>query len=758
MKFASLYVALLAAGLCATANAAQIQGQITDESGAPIAAAVVSIDGGKQTHTDHMGRYQLTVNDNSHLHLHVSAKQYVHAQQELMVTTGTLTQNITLAATPVENITVTASALGRSALESTSPVTVLGEDQLRLATQPSLGDTLEQQPGVQASHFTPAASRPIIRGMGGPRVKVLENGLSVGDASTVSADHAVTTEAASAQQIEILRGPGTLLYGNGAIGGVVNVVDQRAIEEPIDSFTGDLGARYDTANDGRTVSTNLNAGNGTFNWHIDGTRRRTHSEDIPGHAIKGVEGHTGKLDNSQLELDDFAGGVGYTDDRAYVSVSGTRTESNYGIPSRGEDDAPDITIDLQKTNWQLHSGLLDPLPGFTKVKFDGAYTHYEHAEEENGDADTFFTNKESEGRLTLNNAPWGEWQGVIGLHAIHRDFSIKGEEALTPDTITDTTAIFIVQERRVGDFRFELGGRLEHYRLKADDMDLETLNGDQLYSPGTTTENNLSLSAGMVWDFSPSYNLSVSLNRAERSATAEELYSYGPHDATQSFEVGSQYTINNGQITPKDGDSDKEVANNIDITLRKLEGLWTGSFSASYNRVDDYFYEQDTGLIADDIANAGEEGDIPVYQYTQGDIELYSFEGQANVPFADYWSLSVFSDYTRGRLRDGGDLPRISPLRVGSTLNFDYQQWHADVGSVTYAKQDKTAENETETSGYTLMNASVNYRIYTANGDLFVYLKGTNLTDREARPHTSLLKDYAPLMGRNFTLGMRYDF
>ncbi|MDF0533882.1 TonB-dependent receptor [Shewanella yunxiaonensis] len=758
MKLAVLFVALASAGVTSTAFAAQLQGKVTDTKGNPVKDAMVSVDGGTQTTTDAQGQYRLQVADNSHLHLHISSDNYKHGEQDLTVSSGTITQNFTLTAVQIENIVVTASPLGRSALESTTPVTVLSDDQLKLNTEPTLGDTLDKLPGVQATHFGAGASRPIIRGMDGPRVKVLENGLSVGDASTVSADHAVTAEAASAEQIEILRGPGTLLYGNGAIGGVVNVVDKRMHEQPVDTFNGSVGARYDSANNGETVNADLNGGNGKFNWHLDGTHRNTDDYDIPGEAIEGDATTHGSVDNSQLKLNEYAGGVGYTGDNGFISVSGARTESNYGIPGRGEVDAPDITIDMKKTAWQLHAGLLDPFAGFSKVRLDAGYTDYQHAEEEDGDADTFFYNKQSEARLTLNNNPWGEWQGAMGLHIMHRDFSVQGAEQLTPNSNTDTLAAFIMQERKVGDFRFELGGRVEDYRLNPEAMTLETLIGEEEYQPEKLSDLNTTLSAGLVWDFDPSYNLSLALTRAERAATAEELYSYGPHDATQSFELGSEFRIENGQIVVNAGDANKEIANNIDLTLRKLDGSWTGSLSMAYNRVNNFFYEANTGLVASDIVNSDGEGDLPVYQYAQDDAELYSIEAQAKIPFNDSWSMDLFSDYTRGKLVDGGNLPRISPLRFGSTLNFDVDQWHADVGMIAYARQTDVAENETETAGYTLVNAAVTYRLFGDSGDMLLYLKGTNLTNQEARPHTSLLKDYAPLMGRNVMLGVSYNF
>ncbi|MCL1127478.1 TonB-dependent receptor [Shewanella surugensis] len=754
MRHALSYIALALAGGSTPVIGAQIQGQITDNNGAPIAGAQVRIAADNKTISDAQGQYQLSFADNSLAHLHVSADNFTDADDDLPITTGTVTQNVSLEQAMMETIVVTASPFLQSAVESTTPISVMSEEQLKLNTEPTLGDTLEKLPGVQASHFGAGASRPIIRGMSGPRVLVLENGLSVGDASTVSADHAVTTEAGTAQQIEILRGPGSLLYGNGAIGGVVNVVNNRVHEEAVDELSGNFGTQYVTGNNGRTVNGELNGGNGKFNWHVDGTQRNTDDLDIAGNAIEDQADTHGTLANSQLEQDNYAAGVGYTGDNSFISISGAHTDSNYGIPKRNEDD-PDISIDLQKTVWQLHSGLLNPFSGVSKLRFDAGYTDYQHAELEDDVADTFFYNKESEVRLSINNTPWGEWQGSMGLHAIHRDFSVEGEEALTPDSKTDTLAAFIVQERKIDDFRIKLGGRIEHYRLDPDSMNLETSTSTQNYQPDGVNDNNLTLSAGIVWDFDPVYNLGLSFERAERSATAEELYSFGDHDATQSFDVGSQFKIENGEVIADSDSNNKEIANNIDLTLRKLNGAWTGSLSMAYNRINNFYYEKDTGLIASDI---DEEGSLPVYQFTQGDAEFYSVEAQAKIPFDDTWSLDLLSDYTRGLLVDGGNLPLISPLRFGSTINFDQLDWHAEIGVMAYAKQTETAENETDTAGYALLNTAVTYHLMMDDNDIMLYVKGTNLLNQDARPHTSLLKEYAPLMGRSFTIGMNYDF
>lgn len=783
MRLAPLTLALAAAGAITPAWAAEVAGQITDLTGAPVAGVTIEVTGAQlRTQSDAQGRYRLAVADNQHLHLHVGAPAYVHQELDLDITTGLLVQDLVLRPSNIENITVTGTALGRSVLESATPVSVLSDDKLRLATAPTLGDTLAKEPGVQSSYFGPVASRPVIRGMDGARVKVLQNGLSVSDASTISADHSVTAEASTAQQIEILRGPGTLLYGNGAIGGVVNVVDNRIAQHPIEGLSGEVDGRYGTGADERTLAASLNGGNGRLALHLDGTRRRTHDVDIPGYGEKDPDEPQphGTLANSDVRQDEGTAGIAYTGDRGFIGVSVNRLESNYGIVGHEHEHEEEaeaeheehgdegVRIDLEKTNYQLLAGLGNPLPGFNRLSFAAAYTDYQHRELEEGLAATTFTNKESEGRLSLYHDPLGEWQGVIGLHLNHRDFAASGEEAITPSSKTDSLAAFVVEERQFGNLNLELGARVERYQIKAGTLVLEGHDGDQVFTPAKQRDTNLSLSAGSVWEFSPGYNLGLALTHAERSATAEELYSYGPHLATGTFEVGALYHLHGDHGHPSDGSLEQEKANNLDLTLRKFEGDWSWSLNLFYNEVDNYFYQRNTGVVVgeDEEEEAHEEegehhhhGEgLPIYQYSQGNARLYGFEAQVKVPMGELWSIDAFSDYTRGKLKDGGNLPRISPLRLGLTVNLDWQDWHADLGAVRYGKQDKVAEFESASDGYTLVDASLSYRYYSGNGDLFFYLKGNNLTDREARPHTSFLKDKAPLPGRNLTLGVRYAF
>ncbi|WP_341502108.1 TonB-dependent receptor [Gallaecimonas sp. GXIMD4217] len=786
MKLNRISAALLLAGLHLPAQALDLSGRVTDEAGNPVAKATVSLLGSqKEAKTDQDGRFHFTVKDNSHLHLHVTAPRYQHGELEIDGGTEPLELSIRLKESSIENIVVTAGALRRGVLESANPITVLAEDDLRLAAQPSLGETLAREPGVQSSYFGPAASRPVIRGMDGPRVRVVQNGLGTGDASTVSADHAVTTESGTARQIEVLRGPATLLYGNGAVGGVVNVVDNRVPRREQEGLSGELEGRYATVNDERTLTATLDGGSGAFAWHLDGNRRRAHDTAIPGAADIHEPDQRGLLENSSLENDEFTLGASHVGEHGFIGLSYNSLDSNYGVPGHHhgeeheeegheeeghEEEAEEsVRIDLDKTAWQLLAELDDPFAGFSRLQWAAGYNDYEHTELEGGAVGTVFKNETREARLALEHNPLAEWQGVLGLHWLSRDFGAQGEEAFSPDSQSRALAAFLVEERQLGEVTLELGGRLEHYRIEASPFELETDEGHEQVAPGKISHNNLSLSASANWRFTDGYSLGAALSRAERGATAEELYSFGPHLATGTFEVGSLFHLEaegeHGHGHFEGGEPQTEVANNLDITFRKFGGDLGLTANLFYNRIDHYFYQENTGLVAEGgheeeegEAEHDHGGELPIFQYRQADVEFYGYELDASWQLDEHWSVDAFSDYTRARLKDGGELPRIPALRLGLTLNYDWDDWHMELGATRYGRQDKVAEGEEETPGYTLVDAALTYRHYTDAGDLLFFLKGSNLTDREARPHTSFLKEVAPLPGRNLTLGVRYAF
>ncbi len=786
LKFTSLFAAM---AISCQLHAATVTGVVKDDKGNPVEGAVVTVEGNNvRATTDENGRYRLENLVDGHVHMHVSSVDHIHEDRELDEVTGTQTVDFVLAASSIENIIVTANYFESSVLESVTPVSVLAGEELRKRQAPTLGETLKTTPGINSSYFGPVASSPIIRGNDGPRVKITQNSLDVSDASRVGADHNVGTDAGTATQIEVLRGPATLQYGSGAIGGVVNVVDNRIPNAVPEGIEGEAELRHETASDEKFAKVDLNAGAGNWAFHLDAFNRETNNIEIPGFAeLEPDEGEeAGTLESSNINATSVTGGLSYVGERGYIGFSVQQLDNLYGIPGaghheeeeEGEEEEESISLDVDNTRYQLAGELLRPFEGVNNIKLAAGYTDYEHVELEGDEIGTLFANETSEIRLSADHESIAGWHGTVGLHYSTVDFEALGEEAFTPASDTDMFAVFVVEEKRIGDVTIQLGGRIERNELSADPFDVplaheeEEEEGEEEEELSTVIFPDLdytsvSLSAGFNWEYTDGYSLAVNLSRSERAPTQQELFSAGEHVSTQTFDLGAFFVTNDeGGIELSGATIDEEVANNIDVTWRKFSGDWGFTFTAFYNQVDDYLFQADTGFFFEEEGHHEEEGaeveeeeeeELPIQNFRQEDADLYGFEAEVHYQINDIFNFKAFGDFIRAEV-DSGDLPRIPPLRIGGELAFEYQGWNGDVGIIWYDDQDRIAEFETETDGYTLIEAGVNYTFSTQNTDWIFFARGTNLTDEEARNHTSFLVDQAPLPGRGFTLGVRAQF
>ena len=624
--------------------------------------------------------------------------------------------------TRLGEIVVTASPLRGTAEEISDPVEVLAGERLDEDKAATLGETVSGLPGVQSSYFGPGVGRPIIRGLDGPRISVLAGGLSTQDVSTVSQDHAVTSEPFQADQIEVLKGPATLLYGTGAIGGVVNVVYVRIPERaPEDSITGRSELRYDSVADGITGMLRADGGNERFALHFDGVYRDNEDYEI----------RDGELPNSFVETKTGALGGSLLGDWGFLGFAVSRYLDEYGNP--GEPGDPEegeggVFLDFEQTRFELKGGYLQPFGIFSSARFAIANSDYEHIEFEGDEVGTLFVNDSTDGRFELTHSAFGNWKGAVGAQFADREFEAIGEEAFVPKTQTDSFGLFVIEQYKRDRFQLDLGARID---------DVESNPVDQ---PGRDF-NPFSLSAGAIWRFDDVFHLSFNLDRAERAPAEEELFANGPHVATSSFEIG-------------DANLSEETANQAELGLHYHSGVIEAKVAAYYNRFNDYIFLVDTGEVEDDL---------PVRQWTQADARFRGFEGELLWHISDTasgaYDLRLFGDTVRATLTGGlGNVPRIVPSRVGADLRWRTDGWRASVGAVRYGDQDDTATNETSTDGYTLVDAHVAYHV---DGDGYaweLFADGTNLTDRDARVHTSFLKDRVPLPGRGISLGIRTWF
>ncbi|WP_159627422.1 TonB-dependent receptor [Massilia puerhi] len=623
-------------------------------------------------------------------------------------------------------VVVSASGLGVASDDMVTPVTSLGGNELVRTRQSTLGETLSSMPGITSSHFGAGASRPIIRGMDGPRVKILSDGSEIQDASTISPDHAVAFEPVLAERIEVLRGPSALAYGGGAVGGVVNIIDRKVpTAMPQNGLEGSAEVRANSAAREKTGAFELTTGSGNVALHVEGVKR-----DADDYRVgKDWEGGR-RVPGSYKETETGTVGLSWVGKDGYLGAAFTKERGQYGLPGHGfENEAGQIeapVVDLDSERWDVRGEYRNPVAGIERVRLRASFTDYIHDEVEGSAVATTFKNKGHDGRLEFVHAPVKGWHGVFGLQTTRRDFSAIGAEAYVPPTLTKKHAAFLTEEYRLGNVRFEAAVRHEWQ-----DVDVEVDKPDS-HTRGT------SLSLGAVWKFAPEYSLGTSLSHTHRLPTAEELFADGPHLATNTYEIGNPNLV-------------KETSNNLDLTLRKFAGRTTFSLSAFHNRIGDYIYSQTRGQF---------EG-LQLINYAQRDATFTGLEGEVAHNLSSVWKATVFGDYVRARFDEGPgsrDIPRTPAHRLGVKLEGDWGAWNGLAELVSRGKQDKIAEFETETGGYTTLNLSTHYSTRIGNLPAQLYVRLNNVTDRLAYSHTSFIKDYAPLTGRNLTAGLRVLF
>ncbi|MBB3120015.1 TonB-dependent receptor [Pseudoduganella violacea] len=613
-----------------------------------------------------------------------------------------------------------------------TPAKVLAGDELRDKTGTSLGETLSQELGVSASAFGAGASRPIIRGLEGSRVKMLENGMAVSDVSGLSNDHAVSSEGASARQIEILRGPAALLYGSGAIGGLVNVVNERIPTELEAKPTGQLEARYSTADKGRALSGGVDGSAGKVAWHADGSWRNTDDYKIPAPRKAGdPDSESGRLPHSATRERSGGLGASYIESWGFVGASVSRLSNLYGIPS---DEGS--KIDQKQTRYDIDSLVRAPFSGFESFKFKAGYTDYKHAElNDENQPEVVFKNRSLETRAELAHKPLAGWNGTFGVQTENQHFSALSAEG-GPDTVPVThstsRAAFLVEEVDAGPVHMNAGARIENVKRK----------------PVTGLNRSFDLrsaSVGGMWPFVPGYGLGATLSYAQRAPAIEELYSGGPHDATATFDIGNP-------------DFKKETSRNIELTLQKTSGQVRWKVNVFRNKIKDFIYGHITGNMLDEDGHAGEELRERVFEQANATVRGAEAEMTYNER-GPGWSGRVFADTSRGKLDVGGNLPLQPANRIGASVGYREGGWRGGLSLVHAQGQDRLASFETtNTPGYNQLNANLAYTQKLGSQDVTWFLIARNLLNEEIRVSTSVLKDIAPLPGRSLVFGVRTRF
>ena len=679
----------------------------------------------------------------------------------LSLTTAVMTP-IAIAAEPlIENIVVVAHPLSGESLSQA--VDILEGLELERKATTNIGATLAKQPGIHSAPFGNAVGRPIIHGLGGARIKIMEDRIDTLDVSVTSGDHAVSIEPFIAERIEVLKGAGTLLYGSGAIGGVVDIHTGRIPHHiPQKSISGGVETRFNDNDEANTTSIKLNGGKNSFAWHLDATRKDSDDYKITGdaesarlHALEEAEGgadtdeheeHEGDtLPGSAFKFESAAFGGSYIKDWGFIGLSVSDTDATYGLPGHAEhhdeegeeegeehhdEEGETATLVLKQTRTDFELGLEDPFESVSSINVRVGVNDYEHQEiEPDGEVATRFSNQAWESRAELI-FDTNEWTSVLGVQYSQRDFSALGEEAFIQPVDTTESGLFWLTERSLSRFDLEAGlriGKTKHKPSAAANKDF----------------SNYSASLGAIIPLSDVWQLNIIADYSSRAPVAEELYADGPHLTTNSYEQGN-------------ASLDSETAINLSATLQYQDERWSGSITTYQTQFSDFIYQQATG---------GELDELAVFAYQQNDARFFGADVElaANIikQSDNHVRLKALFDFVDAEVDVTGNqhLPRTPPMRYG--LGID-GQWGRFSGSIDYLRVDEqldVADLELASDAYNDLTAYAEIKQPLSNGLLLTgFLQGKNLTNDEQRAHTSFIKDLAPAPARTIEIGFRLVF
>lgn len=649
---------------------------------------------------------------------------------------------------------VSAGSDSKTSFDLAQGTAVLAGEELRRLAQATLGETLSATPGVSSTYYGPGASRPVIRGLGGDRIRVLDSGVGALDASNVSPDHNTALEPLFASRIEVLRGPSTLLYGSSAVGGAVNVIDNIIPDTaPDGKISGTLELRGGGAADERATLLSAGGGDKQFAFHVNALKQKTDDVKIPGVARIDADAPAnqprGTLPSSATDTSSVALGASGFWSAGHAGAAFNHYETNYGVPT-GDD--PPTSIKMKQNRADFAAEVTSPFGIFRSAKARLGVGDYTHSELSGGTTvNTTFHNKAWEGRLELPHAAIGDLTGTVGVQTSRSDFSAVGDEVVTPQSVTQTGALFALEEIKFGErTTVQFGARYEGQRVTLGEVDpaLPRLAG---YGARTDQKKNFggaSGSLGVVFHPEKDWSLAASLAYTERAPTAQELFSNGPHGGTGAYEIGTSGLGNERSV-------------GLDLSVRKRAGFITGSVGVFANNFADYIYEQELPAGAVPVANNPDA--LTPFQFIARDAKFYGAEAEFVFHLVDEQSrhvhLELTSDYVRAeQTTDHTPLPRIPPLRFAARLTYDDGTWSALLEARHAMAQDRFTADETATAGYTLINASATYLLAAGRVNYELFARGNNLGNASAREHTSFLKDFSPLPGRGISGGVRLNF
>lgn len=711
---------LAVAGRSSAQTGGTINGTVTLEAtGQPMhAARIVLSPLGRHVDSDEEGRYEFRDIPPGSYSIAVIARGLSSESQRVQVAAGgTQTLDVVLRLAAVhESVTVTASGREEETVTAIQSVATLNQTELQLKSAPSLGEVLEDEPGVAKRSFGPGNTRPVVRGFDGDRVMIMEDGIRTGTLSYASGDHGEPIEVNKLERIEVVRGPATLLYGSSAIGGVVNAVSRHQgfrehTHEGISGYLTGVGG----SNNGRGgASGGFEFGTKRWEFWASGGGQRTSEYHTP----------IGKVLNSQTRLAQTDAGLGRYGEKGFLSFNYSFTDSRYGIPVNPAQEEPEVAeLSPRKHGYAVNGGLKN-LGAIDAMQVGTSYSDYTHQEMVEGETETAFFNKQFVYRTVFDQRKHGRWGGSFGFSGVHRDFKTVGEEALAPPTIQNTFSVFALENFDFKTTRFQFGGRIEHNGYNPIGLRSRSFNG---FSGAIGLSQRVGSNGAFVGNYSHSY----------RAPSLEELYNNGPHPGNLTFEIGNP-------------NLNSEKNDGIDISLRHQSARLRGELNFFYYHINNFVYLAPTGEIEEDLIEA---------EYLQHNSRFIGGEARLDVGLHPNLWLKLGADTVNARLTSSHTfLPRIPPARGRIGIDGRYKGFSVQPELVLAYAQNKIFPTETRTPGYAAVNLLGSYMIARVHTVHLFSAELFNVGDRLYRNHLSFIKEFAPEIGRGVRFGYTLQF
>jgi len=736
--FSALGFILLMTMGAAAQTGSTLSGKVTRDNGEAMAGATVVLEELKRdVRTGADGTYRFDNVPRGNYHVSVRAEGYSTRRTEVAVTPqgGTLDLVVEFDLHFAEVVSVSPNP--RAQFESYQPTSVLAGQELQKQLEGTIGATLQAEPGIAMRALGPGPARPVIRGLDGDRVAVLQDGQRVGDLSSQSADHGVPVSPLSAQRIEVVRGPATLLYGASAIGGLINIITDQIPTAPITRASGDFTVDLATNSRQAGGAGDVHVGNGRFALNLGGGGRRSGNFETP----------EGEIDNSQSRSGFTHVGGSWTGDRRYFGASDAFDDSKYGVPIVEEGA---ISLTPKRHAFTVRAGGSGLTGWLTSYRATLGVRRYEHDELEDEEVNTHFDNDTEEADVLLSHRPFGRLSGTIGASFLNRRFQALGAEALSPPIDQRGGAVFLYEEVVWPHATFQFGARFDRTSFSPDSRVLPERDF-----------NEFSGSVGLLLRLQAANDdlvIALSLARAARNPALEELYYFGPHPGNLAFEIGNP-------------ELDSERALGFDVSLRGRAPRFRGEVSFFVNSINEFIFRnpiserefQDRAREFERrfgvTPGTGHSDEFPFVEFVGADSRFFGLEAHADINITRDLIAELTYDFVRGELRDSDDpLPRIPPFRVITGLRYQRNAWQLGGSVTTTGDQNRVFGEETPTAGYAAVKLFGSYSFVTGNVTNTITARLDNATNRLYRNHLNFLKDVLPEIGRNFKVVYSVSF